>query len=94
MADLTEALKEMHQEDPAPVSGAPVAPDGRPGWEPFLLPLLLDDFTEAGELSEASLAAAARAAALFPDLPEPRLLVLASRWVRRLPRRSWPGRWI
>lgn len=79
MADLTEALKEMHKKIRLRYQALQSPRTERPGWEPFLLPLLLDDFTEAGELSEASLAAAARAAALFPDLPAPRLLVLASR---------------
>lgn len=79
MADLTEALQEIHKKIRRHYQTLQSPRAERPGWEPFLLPLLLDDFTDERELSEQTLAAAARAAELFPDLRAPRLLVLASR---------------
>lgn len=79
MADLTEALKEMHKKIRRHYQALQSPRSERPGWEPFLLPLLLDDFTDEQELSEETLTASAQAAGLFPELREPRLLVLATR---------------
>ena len=79
MADLTEALREIHKKIRRHYQSLLAPRSGQQGWEPFLAPLLLDDFTDEQELSEEALAAAGKAAGLFPDVPEPTFVVLASR---------------
>ena len=79
MADLTQALVEIREKISRHYQSLRKPRSSRPGWESFLLPLLLDDFTDEQELSEEALSATGKALELFPDLREPKFLVLASR---------------
>ena len=81
MADLTEALREIHGKISRHYQSLRKPATAQPGWEGFLLPLLLDDFTDEAELSRQELEKSAHSLGLAEQLRTPSLVVLASaRW--------------
>ncbi len=79
MADLTEALREIHGKISRHYQSLRKPATAQPGWEGFLLPLLLDDFTDEAELSRQELEKTAHSLGLAGQLRTPSLVVLASR---------------